>query len=476
MASGSMLTILLCVLVPSIAAEESCALSGNCFESVEFESDSGLGLLQSKVRAHRAVAARRGDGAVPFAKDATNAEFAENAEYAENARTAAMARNAFAAQNARVAAVATKALFAEEALEADRACHVDASLGDDTKKDDNDNDGADEDPYSKECGGSSDATAVSGATDARCAGTAENARNAFNAMFAVNAIEADNASNALFANQAEFTDFAKEAGFAIRAKTRKASATQEECEGYELGNPPAWSETDAVPCATNATNAIYAEWAEFSENAKTAGFAENAFGAENARSAEVGTKVLFAQYASKAGSACHVDATLDDSSKKDEDEWAEFSKNADKGADEEPSFSACDDCKSATISADATNAKCAEASQNAFNASNAIATKNAVEAANATNAVFADNAMFAEYAKEADKAIVAQSADHILPATVCAEMGSGLSANNLVKLKSKLQQQADARRTKGTKKLTKKRIEAIAKLGIKKPLVKKTTA
>ena len=57
MASSAMLTILFCVLVPSLAlaAEESCALTGNCFESVEFESDSGLALLQKKARAHRAV-------------------------------------------------------------------------------------------------------------------------------------------------------------------------------------------------------------------------------------------------------------------------------------------------------------------------------------------------------------------------------------------------------------------------------------
>merc|ERR1719316_1718262 len=124
--------------------------------------------------------------------------------------------------------------------------------------------------------------------------------------------------HALFAANAEFSEFAKDAGFAINARSAKEAATKEECADFESGlDTPAWDESKAVPFATNATNAKYAEYAEYAENAEKAALAKNAFVAENARDATVGTKVLFAHYAVKAGSACHVDATLGDKEEKD---------------------------------------------------------------------------------------------------------------------------------------------------------------
>jgi hypothetical protein len=454
------LALVLLFALSTASAEESCAVAGNCPEALDFEGDGALGLLQAKVFAHHAMKSEAKD--VPFATQATNAEYAENAESAENARTAAMAVDAFVAGNAKTAIVAKKAVLADQALEAEHACEIDASLDDGSSTDDKaKNDGADEDPYSKVCDGAKSGTVVATATNARCAGTAVQAENAFNAMVAHTAVEAGNASHAMMANNADFAYYAKEAGAAIVAKSAKNTEllSRDMCAQMQFGlNNISYDASTAAPFAKQAYNALYAGKAEYAFEANTSAGAENAFAAANATNAKVATKAMYAEVALAAGAACIVDSSIEDTHAKVTGD--------DDGVHQDPYASECGSSADPTTVQDhAVNAHCAGEADNAAFALEAMVAKNAVAAGDADNAMFAQAANFAEFAGEAGSAIYAKYAKGKLSAKVCEEMGSGVNAKNRNKLESKLREKDAAFGGKSTQKLGKKAMSSVAKLG-----------
>jgi len=461
------LALVLLSVLSLASAEESCAVAGNCPEDLEFDSDSGLGLLQAKaLKTHHAMkpASEPVDKA-DFAKSAENAEYASYAIEAGNASKAGVARGAFVAGNAITAIVAKKALLADQALEAEQACEVDASLEDPEAKEKDDGanpEVANEDPYTKVCGGNKDPSNVADkAVNAYCAEAADKAANALDAMAANEAIQAGNASGALIAEHAEFAYFAKDAGAAIVAKSVKNSTplTKKQCAEMAWGlYNISYDAATAVAFADEAYNAEYASKATYAFEANTSAGAENAFAAKNSVNAIVADEVGHAQFALEAESACEID-----DSKPKEDEKEETADEA--GADKDPYNHECGTSSDPKTEPTAKNAHCAGTATNAAFAMEAMTAKNAVAADDANNAMFAKNAQFGMYSGYAKTAIVAGKAQHMLSKTVCEEMSMAIGKENRKHLQKKLKEKDAAFGRKGAKQFDKKAMIGVAKLG-----------
>lgn len=127
MANSPMLVILFCALASNLALGmgESCAMTGNCLESTEFETDGGLALIQKKVRAHRVSGKTTGTTSdVPFANQAVNAVSAIEAKNSLNAILAWRADKALHAKTALNAYWSNYAATAKYAFTATKALHT----------------------------------------------------------------------------------------------------------------------------------------------------------------------------------------------------------------------------------------------------------------------------------------------------------------------------------------------------------------
>jgi len=292
--------LLALALTSAVAKEGSCAAAGTCLDSVEFETDGGLALMQKKAIAHHVAQSQakgHGHEEIEYAQNAQDAEVAENAQNAEKAVDAENAKeavNALHAQKADVAKNAKNSKYAINAENAEQLCGMEATAdepekcgqlreiiasfdkkdngnltllqqdpkqvlaGKETAKklarrakalvrklQDNDAHGDDDhhDPYESPdpmCQDADNATIAQDAEKAKCAMNAVNAKfakNAVNAKEAMNAKDAEEAENAENAEKAEFAEYAVYAELAIKkVSTEPAPAT---CDAtmFEVADP-----------------------------------------------------------------------------------------------------------------------------------------------------------------------------------------------------------------------------------------------
>jgi len=354
------------VLALSLAsAEDSCAVAGNCPDSLEFKADGALGLLQKSAKRHAMKRASNKNADDHFAKNAINAvfaKFAEKAKQAAMAEGADLAADADKAVNAAFSAYAGEAYFADEAGQAQHTCSKAATEKEDSNceqlramaviahMEDAGEKGTEKaaalaqkfvhhlhksksqrlavfstksqakweyDSPSCVCKAMSGATLVNDAQNATCAEDAENALFAQDAKFADDAVYASNAENATYAGEAEKAVFAKHAGkaayaFEVNAATVLMQTKAGPYRRIQHGGKADcdvdidFNNTNAVDFAKNA---MEAEEAEFAWNASEAANAEGAGKADAALKADEAIFAKFAEnaeFASKAENAKHT--------------------------------------------------------------------------------------------------------------------------------------------------------------------------